>query len=173
MWPLSDTTHHRSPSRYWATDHSLWVLSYNQFLVHWTAHPSNTSFQLGEKDVMEDHVKGLNEVQIDDNSSSCLVHWWTYAIMKSNSVGQEGHALGELMVVIPEDLPLFHTGVHRYRFLGPSFLLFFFFFWCVWIILKQIKNPRDLLLFVEHVSFAFSHPIYDFIFLFHQWEDIR
>jgi len=52
---------------------------------------------------MGDCVKGLTEVQTDGISGSSLVHWYNYAIIKSDSVSQAGPALDEAMLVITSE----------------------------------------------------------------------
>ena len=64
---------------------SIWTLSHWPPLFRYDLKPvpcplngppiKSVPFRLGEKDVVGDRVKGLSEVQIDDNSSSSLVHW--------------------------------------------------------------------------------------------------
>ena len=83
-WPLGDTTCHQSPSKHWAFDHSPHTISQpvpcplngppNKFL----------SFQFGEKNIMEDCVKGFTEVQINDVSGCLLVHWCSYTIIEGH-----------------------------------------------------------------------------------------
>ena len=64
---------------------------------------------------MGDHVKGLTEVQTDDSSLSSLVHRHSYAITKSNKVGQAGPAPSEAMLVILHHLLLFHMLKHGFQ----------------------------------------------------------
>jgi len=41
------------------------------------------SFQFGEKDVMRNHAKGLTKIQVDYIIDASLVHWHSYARIKS------------------------------------------------------------------------------------------
>jgi len=50
---------------------------------------------------MEEYVKGLTEVQIEDISASSFVRWCSYTIIICNKFGQAGLGFGKAMQVIP------------------------------------------------------------------------
>jgi len=73
--PLGDTAHHRSPP-----GHSAIQLNPLSMAFQPTSYPSNSplyksiSLQFKDQDVMEDHVKGLAQVQVDDIGGLPFVH---------------------------------------------------------------------------------------------------
>ena len=59
------------------------------------------SFQFEEKDVVEDHVKGITDTQVDDISGSSLPHCNSNAIIKSHVVVQPRPAPSYLISSYP------------------------------------------------------------------------
>lgn len=95
----TDTTCYQSQSEHWAIDHfSLGTIL--QPAPYPSINPpiKSISSHFGEKDVMGDYIKSLTEIQIDGIGCFSLVHSNSYAIIKTDKVGQREHVLHEAMM---------------------------------------------------------------------------
>lgn len=74
-------------------------------------------FHFQNMDVMWDSVKCFAQVQIDDVSSSSLIHQCCHLIVESNQICQVLFSLNEVMCAVASHLCVFHVPYHRICFM--------------------------------------------------------
>lgn len=67
------------------------------------------SVQFSYTDVLQDHIKGLTEIQVDYIVQSSLVNWHSYSTIEGHQIGQASFAPGEAMLVVSYHIFVFHV----------------------------------------------------------------
>ena len=53
---------------------------------------------------MQDHIKGLSEVQVDDITCSAFVHSLCHLIVEGHQIGQAWSTLGDAMLAVSDHI---------------------------------------------------------------------
>jgi len=73
------------------------------------------SFQFRHKDIIQDSVKFLEQVQIQEVSCPPFVHQRCNPIIEGYQVGQAQFALGEATTAVPSNLLVIHVPSHGFK----------------------------------------------------------
>ena len=65
---------------------TLCLQPFNQFFIHRVVDPSNPRLQFGDKDVVDDHVKGLDQIQVYDIGHLPFVYQCRHSIIEGHQI---------------------------------------------------------------------------------------
>ena len=71
--------------------------------------PKSVSLQFSNKDMVQDHVTGLAQVQINDIYFPSFVHWCHHSIIEGHQISQVRSVLGEVMLAVSDHLLISHA----------------------------------------------------------------
>ena len=97
---------HEGNACHWSLDieavtTTLWVRSHNQFLIHWTVHPSNPYCSNLERRMLWGTRANALLKSREMTGMALLLSTDSYTIVKSHKVGQAEPDLGEALLIIP------------------------------------------------------------------------